>query len=416
MTVPSGAVFGAEPVITVSLIYSPPLEVGIKGLTRLFYRAPDERWVAVRPLEGRWWSVEQEGTKVLLTSDEGRYILSDYAIRFTPEAGERIMISGRAYTGEIEFWPDKTETRRLKVINRIKLEEYVLGALNGEAYLDWHPEALAAIAIAVRSYALHNLGKHQGFDLCDQEHCQKFLGLSPNAIFQQAVERTRGMALFWRRQVINAVHHSSSGGWTQNNEEIWEGEPLPYLRGVEDFDQEGAKYRWARSFLFSREELASRLGLPADGRLAVRAVFSGEKRSGLEFAGEDGRQVRLRSEELRRVFGLPSPNFQALLIPEESLSQATVAYEGINLGLQGAKDGFLILEAETLTGIDGQELVEWHELTSREMLLFTGKGSGHGVGLSQWGAQGMAEKGYDYRSILRHYYGDEVELGFVYHK
>lgn len=88
-------------------------------------------------------------------------------------------------------------------------------------------------------------------------------------------------------------------------------------------------------------------------------------------------EQQLRNEELRRLLSLPSPTFRVFIQPE------------------------------------GTEITEAVTLPPGTNLLFTGKGAGHGVGLSQWGAAALAKQGYSYREILRHYYGPEVSLGIL---
>lgn len=101
-----------------------------------------------------------------------------------------------------------------------------------EAYAGWPLEALKANAVAIRSYTLYSLGKHGTFDLCDTSHCQVYRGLPGEAIFWTAVAGTAGEILSWQGRPINAVYHSSSGGRTRNNEEVWPGaSPALFTRG-----------------------------------------------------------------------------------------------------------------------------------------------------------------------------------------
>lgn len=246
-----------------------------------------------------------------------------------------------------------------------------------EAYAGWPLEALKANAVAIRSYTLYSLGKHGTFDLCDTSHCQVCRGLPGEAIFWTAVAGTAGEILSWQGRPINAVYHSSSGGRTRNNEEVWPGPPLPYLRAVEDFDQDGGNYQWPQQYLFSWTELTQALGVAADRELSLVPFYNhtGELLGFWLYSYRMEQQ--LRNEELRRLLSLPSPTFRVFIQPE------------------------------------GTEITEAVTLPPGTNLLFTGKGAGHGVGLSQWGAAALAKQGYSYREILRHYYGPEVSLGIL---
>lgn len=406
-----------EPTVVVGLTISSPLTITAGGPVQILYRTKAGNWVPVEKITGQTWQAEQENGKVLLLPNLGSKILSDLPLQFFPgDRGGRLRINGKEYPGIIEVWPDETNQGQLKIINRVKLEEYIRGVLAGEAYASWQPEALAAVAVAVRTYTLFNMEKkHQGFNFCDQTHCQKYTGYTSNPAFLSAAERTKGEVLLWQGRIINAVYHASSGGRTRNNEDIWEGEPLPYLRGVDDFDQDGKKYLWPESKLLSSGELITQLGLQGEGPLIVSPVFSEGFRPiafGFRLGGE-GKERIFRLEELRQIFNFPSPNFKVFKVSKETISEALAA-GCLSLGTGMEENGRIVLEAAVRLHIFGEELTGTTVLQSNEELLFIGRGSGHGVGLSQWGAQGLALKGYDYRSILRHYYGKEVEISRAY--
>jgi stage II sporulation protein D len=174
-----------------------------------------------------------------------------------------------------------------------------------------------------------------------------------------AVDATRGLILVYDGQPILAVYHADSGGRTESSENVW-GRAYPYLRGVEDPYAAGSPYeRWTLSVPLPRlEELLRTAGLPARGvsRVEVAEV------------SESGRALRVRFGGAEGTWELSGHRLRALLGPDALRSTLfTVRVEG-------------------------------------GMAIFEGRGWGHGVGLSQWGARGMALRGWGFARILQHYY------------
>jgi stage II sporulation protein D len=304
------------------------------------------------------------------------------------------------------------EDERAYVYNYVPLEEYVQCVLASEAYPEWNHQALAAQAVAIRSYSLHNLGRHQEYDLCDQTHCQKYLGISDHPAFAAAVTETQGEVLTWAGRVINAVYHSSSGGYTKNNEDVWGGDPLPYLRGVTDFDQRGENYRWKQTPFYTVTKFGEEIQLESSAGLVIAPRFNGEGiLNGFVCRQKAGRSRReFSNEELRRIFALPSGNFQLHYLRAEDLTKALQADRLVDLGTAEIEGDYVTFRAELDLKVRSRRIHEPVTLSADEYLLFIGNGAGHGVGLSQWGAQAMGEQGHTYQAILRYFYGELPQL------
>ncbi len=255
-------------------------------------------------------------------------------------------LRGTTYRGELWLWP---EGEGLLLINRLPLEDYLLGVLPGEMPGSFPLEALKAQAVLARTYAVRRLSPQGPYDLCADKTCQVYLGLSGETPrHAEAVRATRGLVVSYRGQAISALYHADSGGMTAGSEEVF-GQALPYLRPQAD------PYTRATPWSFPLSESKAKAALLALG-LSPRTL---EAPSVLRRT-PSGRVGRLRllgvevegplAQRLVRALGLPS---------------ALVAFEG------------------------------WQA---------SGRGAGHGVGLSQWGAKGLAEAGYDFRAILGHYF------------
>ena len=229
-----------------------------------------------------------------------------------------------------------------------------------------------------------------------------FLTIRP---FWQRCNQTRGEVLTWEGRVINAVYHSSSGGHTRNNEDVWGGDPAPYLRGVTDFDQNGQNYAWQQTPFFKVSDFSTVLDLKGSGGLVITPSFNMEGALiGFAFRhrkNKAGREVS--NEELRRMLALPSGNFQLYHFDREDLTEALQGGNLVNLGAVEVNQDDLTIQAELNLVVCSRLIQETVILSPDEYLLFIGNGAGHGVGLSQWGAQAMGEQGHTYQAILRHF-------------
>jgi len=138
-------------------------------------------------------------------------------------------------------------------INTVLLEEYLRGVVAAEVSANWPQEALRAQAVAARSYAIAHLDSKGFWDVDDTTCYQVYLGKYTFSETDRAVRETAGEVLTYDGIVIPAYYHSTSGGWTENNENVWGGEALAWLRGVESpFEQDSPHWYWlTKAFSFS---------------------------------------------------------------------------------------------------------------------------------------------------------------------
>jgi stage II sporulation protein D len=256
----------------------------------------------------------------------------------------------------------RVQGKQSDIVSTYHLEDYVASVLAAEMPEDFPLEALKAQAVLIRTLAMNPQQNHrsEGFDFCDTTHCQLFR--PPKNIpdkFQVATGETRGRILNHDNRPIAALYHSACGGHTSPNHRVFGGEPLPYLQGVDDGDfcRDSPQYTW---------------------------------------------QSTLKRDRLEKVLDFsPLQHIQPL--------DAETDGRSFNLGLEGR--GFKEISAQKFLQQVGQQL-GWGKIKSayfvvesnRDTLIFKGKGLGHGVGLCQWGARGMALSGKNYREILQHYF------------
>ncbi len=286
----------------------------------------------------------------------------DAAVRLVPAEGARLYLDIRPYRGVVEL--RRTAAGRLIVINELDLEEYLYGVLKNEVDPQWPKEALKAQAVASRTWALYSLNRFasEGYDVRATTESQVYNGMmAEDPRTTAAVEETRGEVMTYQGHPIFAAYHSDSGGYTESSELVWGGS-YPYLKGVADPYSAGApRHEWiVRMDLATFENRVRRSGrmiTNVTGIEVAEATPSG-RAALLRVFGAHG-VLLLKGAELRAVLGadLRSTLFTVRLVPDDP-----------------------------------------------PQVEFQGRGSGHGVGLSQWGARGMAEMGRRYQEILSYYY------------
>jgi stage II sporulation protein D len=329
-------------------------------------------------------------------------------------SGGLLTFNGRAYRGTLDVTRD--DEGDMIVVNQVDTAAYLASVVGSEEPTTWMPEALAAQAIAARTYLSRHLGKHDSYDLEGDTRDQEYDGIAGESDSTvRAVARTAGMIATYRGSAIEALYSANAGGITEDSENVY-ANALPYLRSVPSPNDDVAQASswghtsWEWKTEFTAPQLRSYIGgrgvdvgdpqrieltrLTATGRvLAAKIVGS----SGTRDIGKDAS---------RYFFGLRSTLFTVATHPEETeYVEAANADRVRQLDLLGAS----IERTYTVTVKDPDRTIHtlrvlgWqYRLPAR--FVFTGKGYGHGVGMSQWGAQGMALAGKSAEEILKHYY------------
>jgi len=176
------------------------------------------------------------GNKMILSNEGKSYNIHAGAIFIKPASSKGFVYSKkRWYRGEFLVFVTRNG---LTLTNEVDIESYILGVVPAEMPSRWNPEALKAQAIAARSYAIANMGKHAsaGFDLTDTTEDQCYKGASAEtAKTNDAVMSTKGQVLVYGNKIIPAYYHSSSGGQTLPSGAVW-GKNLPFIRPVASYD------------------------------------------------------------------------------------------------------------------------------------------------------------------------------------
>ena len=334
--------------------------------------------------------------------------------------GGTVRLGNYSYRGVIEFRPS---AGRLTAINVIAPEYYLLGVVPLEMSPSSHIQALKAQAIASRTFMMYrtNAGGHrsQGFDLCDSTHCQAYRGTGrEHANTTQAVNHTRGQMLFYNNAPILAVYFACCGGVTDYSQNVWN-LPKPYLRAVRSIAEHNP-VEWTRTFTMAQLTAAVS---NAGGNIGTATGMSVSRTSALgrvqeiTIYGTTG-QWRVNGEAIRGFFApaggsLMSRNFYiAGGVGEVAVVSVTDGHTTVSGGL-GTFNIRGATPQQTAYVFDGTALRRLDQAAAQAVtgssVTLVGRGWGHGVGMSQRGAIGMALLGYSYREILLHYYtGAEI--------
>ncbi|MBI5408033.1 MAG: SpoIID/LytB domain-containing protein [Nitrospirae bacterium] len=315
--------------------------------------------------------------KILMMDSPNDPLPSEKAERIEDLEG-KVFFNGQAYSGSLEIMMDENG---LYVINNIPFEKYVEGVVASEIGRDWELEALKAQAVISRTYAIFhkNMNKEESFHLTSSVLHQAYKGNNAAPLITRAVEATRGEILIYEGKPINALYHSTCEGKTELPEEVWGG-GFPYLKSVECNCKNAPYEHWQRRFTL--EEIGKALGIDGMKDISIASYTS------------TGRVKTLKAIAEQNP---PSPPFS---------KGGNIESPPLEKGDVG---GFFEMQ---IKATELRKLLGYKELPSTNFsltttdaeVIFDGKGYGHGVGLSQWGALEMAKEGKTYREILEHFY------------
>ncbi len=279
----------------------------------------------------------------------------------------------------------KVYDHKKKEVFEISLEEYIQGVVLAEMPGYFEMEALKAQSVAARTFTYKKMisankeKEHEGADICtDSNHCQAYRApdqvadSTPDANgnnamtaeekikrVKKAVEDTAGIIAVYKGEPIEALYHSCSGGMTENIENVWSGSPVPYLKAVISKGEEAAGTKYKNRETISKSEFISKL------------------KSGYEEFDLDGKDLFDCISEIKR-----------------SDSGRILSMKIGNISLSGK-------ELRALLGLNSANISFSEE--NQNIIIIT-YGFGHGVGMSQYGAEARAKDGMKFEAILKYYY------------
>lgn len=321
---------------------------------------------------------------------------------------------GYKYYGGFDF--GNTSATSMAVISVATLTDYVKGVTPYELNTNWPEESLKAHALCAQTFAITNRNRHAsyGFDVCTGQHCQVYRGTtSLTQKISQCVDAVSGQIITYNGKPIDAVYHSSNGGWTENSENVWVAQ-VPYLRSVPDtfetlsYENNGL---WETSITSAQLTAKLNANGHAIGKVtSVSIARLTEAGSVYSLAISDGsKTVTLSKENMRMVLGtsvLLSQNFRVVNDGQIYLNQGDASLSDLYgctvINGSGQLTTLSSSAPTVLTGSGTETLTP--ENTDSSVFHFSGKGWGHSLGLSQIGSRGMSWQGWTYDQIIHYYY------------
>ncbi|WP_432776634.1 SpoIID/LytB domain-containing protein [Brevibacillus gelatini] len=354
----------------------------------------------------------------------------------------------RTYRGEMEL---SEYNGHLTVVNELPLEEYLYGVVGSEMAPGWPLEALKTQAVLSRTRALWQGNKYGIANVSDTVVEQAYYGYGKESEdVRVAVDETAGEAIYYQGKLVESLFYSNAGGMTADGTEVW-GNPVPYLRPVESDDTYPmvTANLWYRVQLadgtigYVRSDLVQQTGDAKGARTGVITTENTNLRTGPSTTTHkvlstlpSGAQVTILSEEpeenayawtrgpftsaeltallnanqdKQKAPRIPG-NVTSLKVTKRGPSGRVIAMEanGVPIAVS-SPDAFRSLFQQGGNSLRSTKFdveVIQGDKQAGPQFLFRGYGFGHGLGVSQYGARAMAEKGYDYLQILQHYYQD----------
>jgi stage II sporulation protein D len=356
------------------------------------------------------------GSLVLMKGDE---LVGNFGSQLTltpvPYGQEnQIRLNGHPYLGEVMF--NIENNQYIRPINKLSLDDYLKGVVPSEMPASWNLEALKAQAVAARTYVMTKLGQ----TIDDTVNYQAYNGYQWYPNTSQAVDQTSGQELKYHGKLINAVFSSSNGGMTEASENIWGKQPTPYLPAKED--EYDPKLPWTINLNKTQLDLTDKDLM--------------DPQSWWPFSVEKDKQVIDNMKTYLKNNGYANCDLKIISIPEMAISpekttsgrslKASVKIEfmvkdsgGFRIGPDGNIQKFVYdkknFPISGLRAMLGASLMKSYLIDSLQdngdTYVLSGRGYGHGVGMSQWGAKVMGDQGIPYQNILSYYYPGVVLEG-----
>lgn len=381
---------------------------------------------------------DEQGTELFMYDNSSNFLFSSSL----NDIKNIIKIDNRAYRGLFEF---KTiEENKLISINYVKIEDYLYGVVPNEISASWEIEAIKAQAVAARTYSIYNISTNSSalYDLEDDQRSQVYRGYDyEKPSTNMAVDTTKGQMIYYNDKIIQAYYHSTSGGMTENSENIWV-TPLPYAVSVVDefSNKSNSPYtQWQKTYY--KSEIIQKLNEAGHVvsqlySVEIRGVSQNNRVLEFVFVTDIG-EIKYEKDNARRILGLMSSWFslengrtyyftnknsfntsQDLLVPSRDGILGAILEENFVIGSTNSisdtdsgslvgkyvisKNGNVKINENNLSFISSSGVTT--QETKSDEYNFSGRGWGHGIGMSQYGAKQMAIEGFNYQQILKHYY------------
>lgn len=371
--------------------------------------------------------IPPSSTRIVVLSSDGQvklmYDSVKGALRIYPKEGKEPSLfrinsdSKKVYRGGIEVL--RQAGSDMTVINVLPMEEYLYGVVPGEIGASSHAEALKAQAVAARTYTMNNLSKygHLKFNVCATTYSQVYKGFSvEHPATNKAIDDTKDEIVTYKGKPAAVFYFSSSGGRTEDVKNVWGSDGYPYLISVEDSYESGKSwhYNWQVSYTAQKiGEIMTDRGFKLGSIQGVFITKRSEAGRAIEVVVKGSKDERVYTNGNTRSFlSLDSQWYE--ITTDSDVSVMVNKESNANTQLNGKKvltaSGLQTISTSSSISLVGSDNVSKKVPAAPTTYIFTGKGWGHSVGMSQEGAKGMANEGFTYKEILTHYFtGTKVE-------
>ena len=405
-TIKLGLFFGSTQVDSVEIGSEAGLDIGYEA---------DGEYVSIVQTENPLVTVQKGDDLTIVVLDVTTFETSLGTLTIKPLYGN-LTVNGKEYRGCVQIL--RLDISDMTVINKVSMEEYLYGVVGREMSQSWEIESLKAQAVCAKNYAITNYNKFSkyGFNLCTTTVSQVYGGASAESeSVRNAVDAVAGKMLMYDGKPAQTYFFATSGGHTADVSHVWTAS-IPYLCGVEDPYEDpktSGHYTWkAEKSAEEIKKILENKGKDIGDIVNVEVTKTDDAGYILEIVitGTEGKHT-IKKSEARAFFGsgIYSQNY------------TITAPEGNSVCVIG-RDGKTTKSVPALVTVTGKLANNIYILGANGVkttvkssgngnYIFNGKGYGHGIGMSQNGARGMAKLGYTYDEILAHYYpGTELVL------
>ncbi|GMQ59263.1 hypothetical protein AN1V17_36600 [Vallitalea sediminicola] len=405
-----------------------------KGIWKLYIKAEnsDESKIIFFKLNGQnnltYEQVSDNNCRTMmeLSVDDALIMENTYGHpQFSPMGNDEdtnfIDLGDRQYRGRLEF--GRYDESGITAINIVSMNYYLYSVLASEMSPSWPIEALKAQALAARNYAVYYMQKDSKYPdkpyvVCDKTNSQAYKGCSvEHANTMIAVNETANKLIYHQGEVIQATFFSTSGGHTENSENVWNG-TVPFLKGVPDiYEMQPAKKPWIEEL--TAEEIKQRLAkynidIGDITDVIPMGYTEGKRVIDLKIVGTKGEHI-INKETIRNWLGLYSRKFTIVKEDYSNKKMFNVMSAGSFVKVKNINNMYVATGSNSSRklSINDEQLIilSKHNIDGiptmvgkKDTYIFVGQGYGHGVGMSQSGAKGMALEGFTYDEILKYYY------------
>ncbi|MEA5593077.1 SpoIID/LytB domain-containing protein [Rivularia sp. UHCC 0363] len=385
---------------------------------REVYNTPLLRRLLLKSVKASGKKTAYVDSKVLRRVPQASWVINGYRynrnyLQITSDKSlVEVSINGKAkkkylYAGKLQLQPNAYGTYTL--VNQVPLETYLRGVVPYEIGANAPEAAMEAQAIIARTYVLRNLRRFEvdKYQLCADTHCQVYYGLKgATEKTDQAIATTKGTVLTYKNQLVDALYSSTTGGVTAAFSSVWDGANRPYLKPVVDTPQNF--WNLSQQSLASEKNFRLFMSLNKGFNESGQQWFRWRKESSLE-------DITKGLQKFLKVKNSPFAKFQT--VKDIEVVERSSGGRILKLAVKTDIGTFNLYKDEVRSAFFAPRSTLFYLQPINKGkpgiwgYAFVGGGLGHGVGLSQIGAQNLASLGWKSQQILKFYYpGTQVQM------